>query len=91
MIGLMLGIGNINQREYAGCRLDSVLEAQEDYELSLKLHLFDPIWSSIGSFGAYFSSDSATDYSINQSIYALPGQLQRDPDSIMSDFSIWYE
>ena len=84
------GNGIINTREYSAIGLSTALSHGEHYNLTLKLHLALFGITSVGSFGAYFASDSSIDQSINHSLYPLNPQLQRNPYSMMSDFESWY-
>ncbi|MFT4525487.1 MAG: hypothetical protein ACI85F_001642 [Bacteroidia bacterium] len=77
-------------REYVAVKLEDTLENNKVYLFSMSLHLLSNQVVAIGSFGAYFSQDSATDYSNFQSVINVSPQLQRDPDSLMSNPDIWY-
>lgn len=80
-----------NQREYVGIELAEALVSDSLYELKVYLRLGWASATTVGSIGAFFSPDSATDYSINHQWYDLNPQLQRNPNSLMSDPNIWYE
>lgn len=77
-------------REYASVKLSNSLIHDSLYQLHVKLRLPAESFMAVGSFGAYFSNDSATDYSIYHSLIGLEPQLQRDPDSLMDNSNIWY-
>ena len=79
-----------NTREYAAIELTEHLHADSSYLFSLKLRLPNSETVRTGSFGAFFSPDSATDYSNFSSLIPVTPQLQRNPDSIMTDPEIWY-
>lgn len=81
---------NEGLREYASIKLLSPLMSDSLYQIHVKLHLFDSYTIAVGSFGAYFSNDSATNYSINHDLIGLQPQLQRDPNSLMDNPEIWY-
>ncbi len=77
-------------REYASCKLSIPLLQDSLYAFRMLLRPTGADVVSIGGFGAYFSSDSATDYTLDFQLVGHTLQLQRDPDSIMDDASIWY-
>jgi len=89
-IGLFGAAGG-ERREYISVELTNFLTQDSMYELSVRLHFSGGDGISVGSIGAFFSQDSMVDYSLNHYLYELPAQLQRNPDSIMSDSNIWYE
>lgn len=79
-------------REYAAIGLQSALIQDSLYEMSIRLRLTgNGQGTAVGSFGAYFASDSSTNYSVDHSLIGFDPQLQRNPDSIMGDPDIWYE
>ncbi|MDP6909606.1 MAG: T9SS type A sorting domain-containing protein [Flavobacteriales bacterium] len=90
MIALIPFSGGSNSREYAAIELIEPLIADTLYSFEAQFRLISPDLVSIGSFGVYFSSDSATDYSNFQSIMDVQNQLQSNPDSLMSDQTNWY-
>ncbi len=79
-----------NRREYASCELSETLSSDSIYAFSMRLKHAGGDGVSVGSVGAYFSADSATDYSLDHQLIGHTPKLQRDPDSIMSNVSIWY-
>lgn len=86
----LYGGGGFDTREYAAVRLIQPLMADSIYHFSVRLHLQHNQIGRVGSFGAFFSTDSVTDYSNFQSVMNLTPQLQRNPNDLMSDFSVWY-
>lgn len=90
MIAMIVFGGGGDSREYAACGLTEALQTDSVYEFSIKLHLLNGQLPHIGSYGAYFSADSSTNYDLNHDPIGLTPQLQRDPDSLMSDPNIWY-
>jgi hypothetical protein len=79
-----------NRREYASCALASPLIADSAYIFSINIKHAGNDIVSVGSIGVYFSLDSATDYSLDHQLIGHTPQLQRDPDSLMSNTDIWY-
>lgn len=89
-IGLFSGFGQ-EKREYVAIRLVEPLQMDSLYLFSIRLHKSGGVNSAaVGSFGVYFASDSTTDYSINHGRIDVIPQLQRSPDSIMSNTNEWY-
>jgi hypothetical protein len=77
-------------REYLSIELTETLEMDTAYQLRVALRSLDAGSISVGSIGAYFSSDSATHYFLDHELLNLEPQLQRNPDSIMDNPDIWY-
>lgn len=90
-MGHIILYGDPLVREYAEIRLLEPLMKDSVYVFSIRLRLKGgTLGASVGSFGAYFSSDSVLDYSLNHTLLELPAQLQRDPNLMMDDHSLWY-
>jgi hypothetical protein len=88
----MLAVGGFSNeaREYASTILIEPLIEDSIYRFEMRLRLAGSDALPIGSVGAYFSLDSATNYSLDHQLVGLTPQLQRDPDSLMTDMAIWY-
>lgn len=89
-IALLGGLG-YQQREYIAVGLTETLSPDSLYAFSIRLQKAGGSeYYSVGSIGACFQPDSATDYSIDHQLMNLTPQLQRNPDSLMDDPDIWY-
>ena len=88
--GMAVYGGGFDTREYAAIKLTEPLITDSVYLFSIQLRLPTNTQARIGSFGAYFSADSATDYSNHQSLIDIEPQLQRNPDSILTNPATWY-
>lgn len=77
-------------REYAEVKLIQPLVAGEKYEFTVYMRLFNEFVSRVGSFGVVLSEDSVTEFTGWPVLLSNSPSLQRDPNSIMNDTSIWY-
>lgn len=88
---IMFGLVGDQTREYISCELSDTLEAGELYQFTMHLKYANGNGRVIGSVSAHFSPDSIMDTTLNHELLDLLPTIQRDPDSIMSDTSIWYK
>ena len=91
MIGMFVySGGSFDTREYAGIKLDEALLEDSTYRFSVRLRLSSPETVRIGSYGAYFSSDSSTNYTNVEHVMDLAPQLERNPNDIIDTPNVWY-
>lgn len=77
-------------REYVSIGLLEPLTADSAYQFSIQIRLAYPeLLSHVGSYGAYFSTDTVSDYIGNCPFLDIEPQLQRNPDSLIEGSDEW--